>query len=584
MAAMRLAMTMAALVVLVLGVLLWFHPNTGATLRPMLRDLFTLQPQKVSSWMLIHRWDMFTFPERSQKVGERRRKLTRQRVESLHRYASRLSEQHPEDWRLLFATTLLEIDLRKDQTPHSEYLSHTEYLLWQIDRLYALCMRFPDRPEIAATLLRRVGQFSFRRSPSPFDMEHHQKIMARWARLAQLAERMEQVDPQNAFFPQMRACLLAGLGRKEEAFAVWQHAARKQRWDDYIFAEVEAVAHLAERLDGAHSTTLASSCLTLLLPHFAWLRQFDKDFAIPRARTLYREGRADAADALVWASARNAALVMVYSKSRFGTAGGYGLLKRTEASFAPSKTTSPQLLAWIRRLDTQWAPLVEAIRRDSWSLFQSLIEDTNRSLRLYRLASQRLAAGLILLALALSLGLMMRLRVPASVIPLLLMFLVVLPLFYWLSQCAMASNLKGVDSIEVILDASQVSTTGTPSLWERIVEWLTRFLTLNLDPIPSWTADVIVLWIGLVIITLLLILLRLWLWKRVENLWLFVQRSFFWLAIVMFLGAGAALWQYAPLERRLQSEWRELLTNETRYCAHRLGVPVPPISPLPAGY
>jgi hypothetical protein len=321
-----------------------------------------------------------------------------------------------------------------------------------------------------------------------------------------------------------------------------------------------------------------------LLPHFAWLRQFDKDFAIPRARTLYREGRADAANALMGASARNAALVMVYTKNPFGTIWGYASLKRAEASFAPSKTTSPQLLAWIRRLDTQWAPLVESIRRDSWSVFQSLIEDTNHSLQLYRLASQRLAAGLILLALALSLGLMMRLRVPASVIPLLLMFLVVLPLFYWLSQCAMASNLKGIGSIEVDWDGSQFPTTGTPSLWERIVEWLTRFLPTNPDPISSWTADVIALWIGLVIITLLLILLRLWLWKRAENLWLFVQRSFFWLAIVMFLGAGATLWQYASLERRLQSEWRELLTNETHYCAHRLGVPVPPIPPLPVGY
>jgi hypothetical protein len=581
MAAMRLAMTMAVLGVLALGVLLWFHPNTGATLRPMLRDLFTTQ--EASGWSLVHQYERFCS---KRQPGEKRKQFINRRIESLKRRAIELSKQYPNDWQIPLAATLLEFYLQYDGIYRTDY-----WQLWEIDQLYALCMRFPDRPEIVATLLRYAGYISLRDPIVPIrfpgnriDMYLPQQIKVRRARLAQLAERMEQVDPQNAFFPQMRACLLAGLGRKEEAFAVWQHAARKQRWDDYISAEVEAMIHLADRLGEVYSAMILSCWLVIQYRHLFPLYDFHDHFAISRIETLYSEGRTEVADELLLACVRNATLMMTGSASMRGMNMGNELLKKTEKNFVSSKVVSPQLLGWVQQLNTQWKPFRNVVIKRPHPILARLIEDTNRSLQLYRLASQQLAAGLILLALALSLGLMMRLRVPASVIPLLLIFFVVLPLFYWLSQCAMASNLKGIDSIEVILDASQVSTRGSPSFWEQIIKRLTRFLTLNFDPIPSWTADVIVLWIGLVIITLLLILLRLWLWKRAENLWLFVQRSFFWLAIVMFLGAGATLWQYASLERRLQSEWRELLTDETRYYAHRLGVPVPPTPPLPVGY
>jgi hypothetical protein len=581
MAVMRLAMTMAALGVLVLGVLLWFHPDTGATLRPMLRDLFTTQ--EASGWSLVHQYER-SYAKR--QPGEKKKQFINRRIESLKHRAIELSKQYPNDWQLPLAATLLEFYLQYDGIYRTDY-----WQLWEIDQLYALCMRFPDRPEIAATLLRYAGYISLRDPIMPIrfpgnrvDLYLPRQIKVRRARLARLAERMEQVDPQNAFFPQMRACLLAGLGRKEEAFAVWQHAARQQRWDDYLFAEVEAMIHLADRLGEVHSAMILSSSLVIQYRHLSPLYVFHSDFAIPRVETLYSQGRTEVADELLLACVRNATLMMTGSAGIAGMGTGNTLLQSIENTFVSSKAVSPQLLGWVQQLNTQWTPFRSVVIKRPHPILVRLIEDTNRSLQLYRLASQRLAAGLILLALALSLGLMMRLRVPAYAIPLLLIFFVVLPLLYWLSQCAMASNLKGVGSIEVDWDASQVSTTGTPSFWEQIIKRITRFLTLNFDPIPSWSADVIVLWIGLVIITLLLILLRLWLWKRADNLWLFVQRSFFWLAIVMFLGAGATLWQYGLLERRLQSEWRELLTNETRYCAHRLGVPVPPIPPLPTGY
>lgn len=64
------------------------------------------------------------------------------------------------------------------------------------------------------------------------------------------AKEGERLDPDNAYFPLMRAVGLFAARRDKEAIEAIERASRKPRWEDYTNEEAEAHLHLLAKAFG----------------------------------------------------------------------------------------------------------------------------------------------------------------------------------------------------------------------------------------------------------------------------------------------------------------------------------------------
>ena len=158
--------------------------------------------------------------------------------------------------------------------------SHDEILA----RLHALVTRFPDRAALYANLLRyeTIGRVHLERPEEnlllglPLSHEYrrgHYNTPADLAAFDADAAAGERLDPDNAYFPLMRAVGLFAAFRDADGLAAFQDASRKPAWREYCADEVEARWRLhAEAFGDPGALGRVTLAAGLLLPQYSQLR------------------------------------------------------------------------------------------------------------------------------------------------------------------------------------------------------------------------------------------------------------------------------------------------------------------------
>ncbi len=222
--------------------------------------LFVLLPQGLPSvrWLLMAPFRKL--PLNSPRELFDNRKLIEQLLPSYQAHA----QQHPDDFEIQLSYALIQQWLSGGSGANPA--------------LYDLLLRFPERPELYATILRlefqqfvlhrQEGERLFGGNPG------HKPAQTRMAQqVLQLAREGEQVDPQNGFFPMVQAVALFELRRDAEALRALQRAARLPRWNDHATIEAIALRKAGRQIleySGADMDYAWSA--QILLPHYSSLR------------------------------------------------------------------------------------------------------------------------------------------------------------------------------------------------------------------------------------------------------------------------------------------------------------------------
>ncbi len=183
--------------------------------------------------------------------------------------------RHPQDFELQLADATLASTVDEPITAAT-----------RLKHLHELIQRFPDQAALYATTLRvaSLGLVYVHRDetlwldgdPIPASratvnaLENTPEQLAAFDRDAAAGERL---DPENAYFPFMRAVGLFAAHRDAEALDALKRAARKPNWWEYFNAELEGKAKLHEATYGTSSALIRTmQAASILFPHYAQLR------------------------------------------------------------------------------------------------------------------------------------------------------------------------------------------------------------------------------------------------------------------------------------------------------------------------
>lgn len=200
------------------------------------------------------------------------------RSDSDHRLQD-VAAHHPDDLAIQIAAAW---QARRSQTSGSVTETQDSY----VTRLRDLRVRFPNAPSLYANILRSstMSQIHIRRkeqeyfsSPSNGRFTYVSNVKppdpAVFLAFDGDAARGEQLDPDNAYFPFMRAAGLYAVGRDKEALAAIHRAAGRTRWNDYLEDEAAGAYRLSAEAYIDHSALLRTVQVSAMLyPHFAQLR------------------------------------------------------------------------------------------------------------------------------------------------------------------------------------------------------------------------------------------------------------------------------------------------------------------------
>jgi len=178
-----------------------------------------------------------------------------------------VAARHPDDFAIQYAAAVT--DDGHDKT---------------LAGLHALTTRFPDRPALYANLLRyeMLGKIHLQRPednllaglpPShKFDTGYH-NAPTDLASFDADAAAGERLDPDNAYFPLMRAVGLFAAFRDAEGLAAFRRASTEPSWREYCADEVEARWRLHEEAFGDPGALgRVAAAAGLLLPQYQQLR------------------------------------------------------------------------------------------------------------------------------------------------------------------------------------------------------------------------------------------------------------------------------------------------------------------------
>lgn len=116
------------------------------------------------------------------------------------------------------------------------------------------------------------------------------------ARFDEWAATGERLDPNNSYFPAMRAVGLYAARRDKEATDALDRAANKPMWREYYAQEVEGAWKLSEAQYGETGTIARSAvAAAVLFPHYAQLRVMSR---VATAQAVAMEQRGDHAEGL----------------------------------------------------------------------------------------------------------------------------------------------------------------------------------------------------------------------------------------------------------------------------------------------
>lgn len=186
-------------------------------------------------------------------------------AQALHAAAAR----HPNDYAIQLADVLM-------SSPGVDRAASDA----KVTRLRTLTARFPNSPSLRASILRfaslhqihiqepDVATMQASRVP-PEDRDTPEQLAA----FDQEAAEGERLDPENAYFPLMRAAGLLAAQRSTEALEAVHRAAEKPRWDDYAYEEPVGEWRLQEEAFGNRSGILrVGTVAAVLMPHYAKVR------------------------------------------------------------------------------------------------------------------------------------------------------------------------------------------------------------------------------------------------------------------------------------------------------------------------
>jgi len=150
-------------------------------------------------------------------------------------------------------------------------------------RLTALARQFPDRPGPYAHFLRFMTSNTIRlsREKEAARYQTDARLMRdtqsgykeAWEAFDNAAAQGEKLDPDNAYFPLMRAMALFDAKQDADGLDAVLRAGQKSRYDDYTHEEAQATWALYQRAYGGDSALLRESGNAVVLyPHIAPLR------------------------------------------------------------------------------------------------------------------------------------------------------------------------------------------------------------------------------------------------------------------------------------------------------------------------
>lgn len=150
----------------------------------------------------------------------------------------------------------------------------------------SLVAKFPESASLRAYILRqataadvhihRNENYLVNNDPIPPHQAGSQSLLPTPAHLAEFdadAAAGEQLDPDNAYFPFMRAIGLFAAHRDQEGLAAVQRASLKPIWREYIEDEVEGRWRIIDAVYGGREAISASAvAASVLFPNYAGLR------------------------------------------------------------------------------------------------------------------------------------------------------------------------------------------------------------------------------------------------------------------------------------------------------------------------
>lgn len=262
---------------------------------------------------------------RQQFAMELLRGAPRDPLPALHQAANR----HPNDFALQWAdaTTRGVAAIPNAESDKPDYSPVAR-------ELNGVAARFPDQPAIYAALIRYdvsgdlyrpEGDLLSGKAPQPEDKRRNTISSEQLQAVVQAAEQGEKLDPDNAYFPFMRAWGLFAMQRDSEALDAVLRAGAKSRWEDYATEEVRARWRLEREAFGERGAWSKFVILSETpYPHDAKIRQAARIVAY-KAVEAEQAGRTEEGFALRHALMHTGSLMRVQSRTMIGSLVGIAI-------------------------------------------------------------------------------------------------------------------------------------------------------------------------------------------------------------------------------------------------------------------
>ena len=225
----------------------------------------------------------------------------------------------------------------------------------------SLVPRFPDNPSLRANILRYAtqGEVHLRRPEEnllsanpvpqgsagnyPGGSREEPPTAPQLAAFDADAAAGERLDPDNAYFPFMRAVGLFAAHRDDDGLAAVKRAGREHRWREYSEDEVEGRWRISEAtFGGREGISRMATAAAVLFPHYQGLRAAARLVAV-KAVSAEQDGRPQEGLALRLALARSGDLMRAQSTSLIGSLVGIAIsaISRSRPGGVPAAGSRP---------------------------------------------------------------------------------------------------------------------------------------------------------------------------------------------------------------------------------------------------
>lgn len=242
-----------------------------------------------------------------------------------------IARTHPGDYQIQLAYTLMSV------APLNA-MDYSQVGDPRVSALRGLEARFGDTPSLYANILRyaSIGEIGIGEQPAdwalgglapPSQPQVHETpsspaVLAAYDRDAAMGERL---DPNNAYFPFMRAYGLYAANKNDQAVAELLRAGKDTKFDDYSPDEVEGDWKLSQDLIGGQDALVRLAFeAALLFPHYAKMREVAR-VAAYQAMLEEQSGNSDQGLAIRNALMHIGSLMRAQSNSFIGTLVGIAI-------------------------------------------------------------------------------------------------------------------------------------------------------------------------------------------------------------------------------------------------------------------